>query len=243
MSRMLRLTALLLLRVDGQRVSDGVSDAGADELLQHGFSDGHHHGRGGRVAQPHGEKHRAAHEAQHQPATQEEHVQLTESVYRWVSVCVRVCARVCVTPAEYVHARLGPGDHDHPQSDAFMQVPLLNGGGQTDHPHQQQRGVLKILRSHLQTHRQLLKSYRNVRTKQNLLVFFMEHSYCFVLLFLFWTTTLHEIWNILITLIIFDIYSLWLEPLNNVLIKSGHLTHDLNVLRIFKNVQIMLYFE
>ncbi len=98
MRRMLRLTALLLLRVDGQRVSDGVSDAGADELLQHGFSDGHHHGRGGRVAQPHGEKHRAAHEAQHQPTTQEEHVQLTESVYRWVCVCVcvRVCACVCV---------------------------------------------------------------------------------------------------------------------------------------------------
>lgn len=79
--RMLCLTALLVLRVDGQRVFEGVGDAGADELLQHGFSDGHHHGRGRRVAQPHGEKHRAAHEAQHQPTTQAEHMQLTESVY------------------------------------------------------------------------------------------------------------------------------------------------------------------
>ncbi len=116
---------------------------------------------------------------------------------------LHVC--VCVTPAEYIHARLGPGDHDHPQSDAFMQVPLLNGGGQTDHPHQQQRGVLKILRGHLQTHTHtqfllttfwtFLKSYINVRTKHVLLVMFMEHSYNFFFfyLFLFWTTTLHEI--------------------------------------------------
>lgn len=44
-----------------------VGQAGADQLLQDGLGDGHHHGRGGRVAEPHGEEHRAAHEAEHQP--------------------------------------------------------------------------------------------------------------------------------------------------------------------------------
>lgn len=44
-----------------------VSQAGADELLQDGLGNGHHHGRGGGVAEPHGEEHCAAHEAEHQP--------------------------------------------------------------------------------------------------------------------------------------------------------------------------------
>lgn len=197
MRRMLRLTALLVLRVDGQRVSEGVGDAGADELLQHGFSDGHHHGRGGRVAQPHGEKHRAAHEAQHQPTTQAEHVQLTESVYR--------CVCECVTPAEYIHARLGPGDHDHPQSDAFMQVPLLNGGGQTDDPHQQQRGVLKILRGHLQTH---TDSCSKVIEMLGQNIFFQYCLWNILITFLTYFEPQLCMKYILITLIIFDICSL-----------------------------------
>lgn len=44
-----------------------VGQAGADQLLQDSLGDGHHHGRGGRVAEPHGEEDRAAHEAEHQP--------------------------------------------------------------------------------------------------------------------------------------------------------------------------------
>lgn len=44
-----------------------VSQASADELLQDSLGYGHHHGGGGSVAEPHGEKHCAAHEAQHQP--------------------------------------------------------------------------------------------------------------------------------------------------------------------------------
>ena len=46
-----------------------VGQAGADQLLQDGLRYGHHHGCGGRVAEPHGQKHCAAHEAQHQPGT------------------------------------------------------------------------------------------------------------------------------------------------------------------------------
>lgn len=75
------LTALLVLCIYSHRVIEGVGDAGADELLQHGFSDGHHHSRGGRVAQPHREKNRTAHEPQNQPTTQTEHMQVTESIY------------------------------------------------------------------------------------------------------------------------------------------------------------------
>ncbi len=43
------------------------------EFHQHGVHDGHHHGRGRRVAQPHGEKCRRQHEAEHQPAGSRDH--------------------------------------------------------------------------------------------------------------------------------------------------------------------------
>lgn len=50
-----------------------VSQTGADQLLQDGLSYGHHHGCGGCVAEPHGEKYGAAHEAQYQPAQEGDH--------------------------------------------------------------------------------------------------------------------------------------------------------------------------
>lgn len=48
-----------------------------------------------------------------------------------------------------LHAWLGSGHYDHAQSDALMQVPLLHGGRHADDTHQQQRGVLEVLRRHL----------------------------------------------------------------------------------------------
>lgn len=63
-------TAVLLWSVAGLRVVVGVGQAGADELLQDGLGYGHHHGGGGRVAEPHWQEDRAAHEAQHQPEPQ-----------------------------------------------------------------------------------------------------------------------------------------------------------------------------
>ncbi len=37
------------------------------ELHEHGVDDGHHHGRGRSVRDPHRQEHRRHHEAQHQP--------------------------------------------------------------------------------------------------------------------------------------------------------------------------------
>lgn len=75
-----------------------------------------------------------------------EHMQVTESVS--TSKCM-------LKVLKYIHARFGPCDHDHPEGDAFMQVPLLDGCGQTYDPHKQQGGVLKIFRGHLCTHTQI----------------------------------------------------------------------------------------
>lgn len=47
------------------------------------------------------------------------------------------------------HAGLGPCDHHHAQGNAFVKVPLLYGGSQTDDPHQQQGGVFTVLSCHL----------------------------------------------------------------------------------------------
>lgn len=52
------------------------------------------------------------------------------------------------------HARLGPCDHHHAQSDAFVQVPLLYRGCQADDSHQQQGGVFTVLCCHLNTHKE-----------------------------------------------------------------------------------------
>lgn len=65
-----------------------VSQAGADQLLQDGLGDGHHHGRGGRVAEPHGEKHGAAHEAQHQPEQKEKSMYLYKRLFGQNSIGV-----------------------------------------------------------------------------------------------------------------------------------------------------------
>ena len=62
-------------------------------------------------------------------------------------LCAFVCVWVCCS-----HSRLGPRDHHHAQGDAFVEVPLLYGGGQADDSHQQQGGVFTILRCHLSTH-------------------------------------------------------------------------------------------
>lgn len=43
---------------------------GIDQLLQDGLHDGHHHGGGGRVGEPHGEQGGTAHEAEQQPGRQ-----------------------------------------------------------------------------------------------------------------------------------------------------------------------------
>lgn len=45
---------------------------GTDQLLQDGLHDGHHHGGGGRVGEPHGEQCGTAHEAEQQPGRQGE---------------------------------------------------------------------------------------------------------------------------------------------------------------------------
>ncbi len=73
----------------------------ADELLQHGFSDGHHHGRGGRVL-----SHMERNTVQHmKPNTSLQHKQNTcssqsrstgECVVCGVCVCVCVCVCACV---------------------------------------------------------------------------------------------------------------------------------------------------
>lgn len=46
---------------------------GSDQLLQHSLHDGHHHGGGRGVGQPHGQHGGAAHEAEQQPARQGDH--------------------------------------------------------------------------------------------------------------------------------------------------------------------------
>lgn len=65
-------TAVVVGGFGGVGVAVAVGQAGADQLLQHGLGDGHDHGRGGRVAEPHGQEHCAAHEAQHQPGPEAE---------------------------------------------------------------------------------------------------------------------------------------------------------------------------
>lgn len=60
-------TAVVFGAFGAFRVLVVVGQAGTDQLLQDGLGDGHDHGRGGRVAEPHGQEDRAAHEAQHQP--------------------------------------------------------------------------------------------------------------------------------------------------------------------------------
>lgn len=62
-----RHITVILSGLHSFRVVVAVSQAGADELLQDGLSDGHHHGCGGCVAEPHGQEHSATHKAQHQP--------------------------------------------------------------------------------------------------------------------------------------------------------------------------------
>lgn len=69
-----RRTAVILRGLHSFRVIVTVSQAGADKLLQDGLSYGHHHGCSGCVAEPHGQKHCAAHEAQHQPGREIEGV-------------------------------------------------------------------------------------------------------------------------------------------------------------------------
>lgn len=51
------------------------------------------------------------------------------------------------------HARLGPCNHHHPQSNPFMKVPLLYGGRQANDSHQQQSCVFAVLCCYLNTHR------------------------------------------------------------------------------------------
>lgn len=52
-------------------------------------------------------------------------------------------------PTRDLHARLGSGHDDHAQGNALVQVPLLHGRRHADDTHQQQRGVLEVLRCHL----------------------------------------------------------------------------------------------
>lgn len=58
-----RRTSVIFRGLSGFRVIMAVGQTGADELLQDGLGYGHHHGCGGRVTEPHGQKYCAAHEA------------------------------------------------------------------------------------------------------------------------------------------------------------------------------------
>lgn len=83
--RRARRTAVIFGGLSGFGVVVAVGQAGADQLLQDGLGYGHHHGCGGRVAEPHGQKHCAAHEAQHQPGRERSKL-IDESVCFYISV-------------------------------------------------------------------------------------------------------------------------------------------------------------
>lgn len=151
-----RHTTVLFRHLCCFRVDMTVCQTGADQLLQDGLSYGHHHGCGGCVAEPHGEKYGAAHEAQYQPAQEGGHFIL-------LCVCVWGGAHIMTTFTIIIvfkctkvwcsHARLGPCNHHHPQSNPFMKVPLLYGGRQANDSHQQQSCVFAVLCCYLNTHR------------------------------------------------------------------------------------------
>lgn len=61
-------TAFIISSVSCFWAIEAVGQTSTDQLLEDSLRYRHHHGRGGRVAEPHGQKHRATHEPQHQPA-------------------------------------------------------------------------------------------------------------------------------------------------------------------------------
>lgn len=115
------------------------------ELLQNGMCDGHHHGCGGCVANPHGQEGCDQHEAQKQ--SRDRQMDTLAGVLASLqgpdpqhTTRSRFSGPVCGNSQGRPH----PNDEEHTESNAFVQIPVLHGNGHQQPPDEQDVAVLKV---------------------------------------------------------------------------------------------------
>lgn len=103
--------------------------------------DGHHHGCGGCVANPHGEEGCDQHEAQKQPTGK----QTGTPPFQLPS---RRGMPVCFShPGSHTDSQGRPhsDDEEHPEGNALVQVPVFHSYGHHHPPNEQYVGVIEVL--------------------------------------------------------------------------------------------------
>lgn len=142
------LLGALLLKFEGGVVTallDVLARGCLVQLLQDGLCDGHHHGRGGRVADPHGQEGCDHHEAQHQPRNGRTDIVVFQGPCRdWMPrrpLALGSPALACGNSQSRPH----PDDEEHAEGDALVQIPMLDGNGHQQSPDEQDVGVVKVL--------------------------------------------------------------------------------------------------
>lgn len=103
------------------------------QLMQHGVSDGQHHGCGGRIADPHGEEGRDDHEAYHQPETDGDGGERLELLFLRgpVRSLMNLCSQRWTDASQQQDSK----------GNALMKVPVLHRDGHQQAAYEQHVGV------------------------------------------------------------------------------------------------------